>query len=113
MPSREQIALDVDKVMRGVITAETPVTNEDPDVSNRGFRYSLVPSKAPFDGWGSDLGAWDAIMVKIVAGLVALRPEYQGLKVSPTESMSLLNKPLSDTRDLLISKLVKIGGGND
>lgn len=112
MPSETEVVTIVAQVMRHQLICNTPYRDVDPDEDKRGFRWSLIPSKAEFDGWNANEQAWHTNLGDIATALAKARPSYPKLDFDIPFVKDTLDIEIEETMSKIVD-LIREGGDSD
>lgn len=107
MASGNVHALKRRTVRHDVAEVISTLLEERSGISARKFSVSLIPHASPPEGWGEPSGAsWAGALKKVELRLHTLRPEYNVLRITPTDGHKTWKLPLAITVHLLTEKIV-------
>ena len=106
MLRQEDVAADVGDVMRRLVIENTPFTGLGPDADPSGYRDTLVPGAAPWDGWNAPLRTWADLYREMALAVRSIRLDYAAAVVTTTDIQATRNSPLYIARQLLVGKVM-------
>lgn len=107
MLDRSEVRANVGRVLRGLVIKWTPFTAQDPDASEHGFQWNIVPSKDLWKGFGADRAAWLVLLIKVESGLHQENSAYDVLVVSEADADKTLREPLHNTAEHLTGRIME------
>lgn len=103
----DEITHDVSEAIKHVVVETTDF--QDPDTTpeaRRAFRFDLVPESPLWNGWSADVSGWDTQLSRIHQEIRKRRPEYAFLRRRNRDSEKTVQLSLSDTRTLIVDRML-------
>lgn len=103
----DEITHDVSEAIKTVVVETTEF--QDPTIASearRAFRFDLVPQASLWNGWGADAPHWETQLSRIHHEIRKRRPEYAFLRRRNRDPEKTVELSLSDTRTLIVDRML-------